>query len=326
MIGLLVLMMTGFQQAPSALGSGLFVNALNLMHDCGKPTCCLPANDRMLKADLAKALSDDRQLAFDEVKEWIGKDAFSRIAGEDALISESEITQVNSKTNALYRQRILPELNRHAELLTTSFDMIEHSHHRPIEKLADWIAENERNNLESHIVATCTGNSRRSVLCAMMGNLAAAYYGLDKVRFHSGGTKPTAFNKRTIETLVDVGFQIEATGQEAPRGELKTANPIYRVVWGDELQVYEFSKTYFDASNPQSGFAAMMVCSEADAECPTIPGASMRLSMTFIDPKIYDEGAFERTKYAERRDDIGRNILAAMAIARRKVDTALAIE
>lgn len=326
MIALLVLMMAGFQQDEKALEPGMFVKALTFLHDCGKPNCCFPKNDRMLKADLAKALSDDRQLSFVELEHWIDKDTFSIVAGTDNLISESEITQAAAKYQSSMRQRLLPELKRHAELLTTSFDMIDSTHHPSIERLADWIAENERNQRQSQIIAACTGNSRRSILCATMGNVAAAYYGLDSVKFYSGGTKPSAFNKRTIATLTDIGFQIESSGREAPRGEPKTANPIYRVRWGKDLQASEFSKTYFDSDNPQTGFAAIMVCSEADAECPTIPGASMRLSMTFIDPKIYDEGAFEKDKYAERRDDIGRTFLAVMSLARRKADAGKSIQ
>ncbi|MFO0942039.1 MAG: hypothetical protein U0930_14945 [Pirellulales bacterium] len=318
MFTLLVLMMIGIQQDHNASEPGLFVNALTLLHDYGRKDCCLPGNDRALKADLAKALANDRQLAFDELDDWIEKATFSRIAGEDNLISEADISVACTKNQQLLRQSLLPKLKQHAELLTTSFDMIESTHYQSIERLADWIAENERNKRESHVIATCTGNSRRSILCASMGNLAATYYGLDKVRFYSGGTKPSAFNKRTIATLTEIGFQIESTGQEAPRGEPKTANPIYRIAWGNELQASEYSKTYFDTNNPQMGFAAIMACSEADAECPMIPGASLRLSMTFIDPKVYDDGAFEQAKYAEKRDDIGRTLMAAVALARVK--------
>ena len=69
-------------------------------------------------------------------------------------------------------------------------------------------------------------NSRRSILGATMGDLAAAYYGFDNIRFHSGGTIPSACNKRTVATLKEIGFQIEPTGKEAERGDSKTPNPI----------------------------------------------------------------------------------------------------
>ncbi len=53
-------------------------------------------------------------------------------------------------------------------------------------------------------------------------------------------------------------------------------------------------------------------------------GAALRVSMPYLDPKIYDGGAYESAKYAERRDDIGRLMLAVMMQARRRtasVDT-----
>ena len=62
------------------------------------------------------------------------------------------------------------------------------------EELAVWIAKNYRPGQPLHVTVVCTGNSRRSILGATMGNIAAAYYGMPEIRFHSGGTAPTAFN------------------------------------------------------------------------------------------------------------------------------------
>jgi hypothetical protein len=59
-----------------------------------------------------------------------------------------------------------------------------------------------------------------------------------------------------------------------------------------------------------------MVCSEADAACPFVKGATLRVSMPYLDPKIYDDGAYEGAKYTERRDDIGRLMLSVMVRAR----------
>ena len=59
-----------------------------------------------------------------------------------------------------------------------------------------------------------------------------------------------------------------------------------------------------------------MVCGEADEACPFVKGATLRVSVPYLDPKIYDDGAYEAAKYAERRDDIGRLMLAVMVQAR----------
>ena len=62
-----------------------------------------------------------------------------------------------------------------------------------------------------------------------------------------------------------------------------------------------------------------MVCGEADAACPFVKGAALRVSMPYLDPKIYDGGAYESAKYAERRDDMGRLMLSVMMQARQRI-------
>jgi hypothetical protein len=62
-----------------------------------------------------------------------------------------------------------------------------------------------------------------------------------------------------------------------------------------------------------------MVCGEADAACPFVKGAAVRVSMPYLDPKIYDDGAYEAVKYAERRDDIGRLMLSVMMRVRNRL-------
>ena len=60
-----------------------------------------------------------------------------------------------------------------------------------------------------------------------------------------------------------------------------------------------------------------MVCGEADAACPIVRGAALRVSMPYLDPKIYDGSAYETAKYTERRDDIGR-LMLSLLIRRRE--------
>jgi hypothetical protein len=197
--------------------------------------------------------------------------------------------------------------------------LIDEPHREAGATLARWIAANYEPGKPLHVTVVCTGNSRRSILGSSMGSLAAAYFGMPEIRFHSGGTAPTAFNPRTIATLKEIGFEVEPTGKEAERGEPQTKNPIYRVAWGDGFETLEFSKRYGNSSNPQTSFAALMVCSEADTGCPFVEGATLRVSMPYLDPKIFDDGAYESAKYAERRDDIGRLMLSVMVQARNQI-------
>ncbi|MHC5540464.1 low molecular weight phosphatase family protein [Singulisphaera rosea] len=303
---------------------GPLVRALWLVQRYGTAEAVDPANDQRLKVALFKALGKEGELTQPELGGWMKPETFEQLAGDDSRLDSAEIRSV---TNVVpeSRGRLLPSVRGHADRLTTSFDMVDVEHRLAGRTLADWIAEHYRPGQPLHITVVCTGNSRRSILGATMGNVAAAYYGMPEVRFHSGGTAPTAFNGRTVEALKAIGVEIEPTGKDAPRGDQQTANPIYRVRWGTPsaaeptYESIEYSKHYDDPANPQRGFAALMVCSEADSGCPIVKGATLRVSMPYLDPKIFDDGAYEAAKYAERRDDMGRLMLAVMMQARQRL-------
>ena len=126
-------------------------------------------------------------------------DAIKRLAGTDERLGPDEIRRALEAAEPDSRKRLLPAIREHADRLTTSFDMIDEPHRLAGRKLADWIAENYRPGRRLDVIVVCTGNSRRSILGATMGNIAAAYYGMPEVRFHSGGTAPSAFNIRTVQ-------------------------------------------------------------------------------------------------------------------------------
>ncbi len=302
---------------------GPLVRALWLVQRYGNGDAADARNDQRIKGALFKALGKDGELTLSEVGMFMEPDAFKTLAGADDRLSLAEITNAVEAAVPESRGRLLATVKNHADYLTTSFDMIDETHRQAGQKLVDWIANNYRPGKPLDVIVVCTGNSRRSMLGATMGNIAAAYYGMPDIHFHSGGTAPTAFNSRTVAALREIGVVIEPTGKEAARGEVETANPMYRVRWGmpgeTALETTEFSKHYDDPSNPQQGFAALMVCGEADAACPFVKGSALRLSMPYLDPKIYDGGAYESAKYAERRDDMGRLMLSVMMQARRRL-------
>lgn len=304
---------------------GPFVRALWLVQRHGTADALDPGNDRRLKGALAKALDKDGSLTLSRLEGFMGPDAIKELAGTGDTLGPEPIRRAVEADGPESRKRLLPGIREHADRLTTSFDLIDEPHRLAGRKFADWVAENYRPGRRLDVVVVCTGNSRRSILGATMGNIAAAYYGMPEIRFHSGGTAPSAFNIRTVDALREIGVEVEPTGKEAPRGEPKIANPVYRVRWGSPIgsdetafEAIEFSKRYDDPANPPRGFAALMVCGEADAACPFVRGAALRVSMPYLDPKIYDGGAYEAAKYAERRDDIGRLMLSVMMQARRR--------
>lgn len=303
---------------PADAEPGPMVRALWLVQGRGTAEAADPRNDGRTKARLARALGKDGTLT--GANELMDPETFARLAGPDGRLGPDEARLATEADAPESRRRLRPGVAAHAAYLTTTFDRIDEPHRRGGEELASWIAANYRPGRPLHVVVICTGNSRRSILGATMGNVAAAYHGMPEVRFHSGGTAPSAFNPRAVAALRGIGVEVEPTGAEAPRGEPSTANPIYRVRWGEGLDALEFSKHYADPSHPASGFAALMVCSEADAGCPVVKGAALRVSMPYLDPKVYDGGSFEAAKYADRRDDMGRMMLAALGHARYRLD------
>jgi len=60
--------------------------------------------------------------------------------------------------------------------------------------------------------------------------------------------------------------------------------------------------------NPKTSFAAVMTCGEAEENCPYIIGAERRISLTYEDPKLYDNTNLQIRKYEERNRQIATEI------------------
>lgn len=139
----------------------------------------------------------------------------------------------------------------------------------------------------------CTHNSRRSHLSQVWAQTLAHYYGIANILCYSGGTEETALFPRVSETLTALGFQIQTLSEGK--------NPVYSIKYAENAYpVIGFSKTFDHPFNPKSGFAAVMTCSHADENCPFIPGADVRIPLTFEDPKAFDNSPLQAEKYMER--------------------------
>ena len=181
-----------------------------------------------------------------------------------------------------------------------SFDFKQISEDRKavLQSLIDFIQNKVDSKLETRLNLICTHNSRRSHLSQVWAQTAAAYYDIKNVSCYSGGTEATALFPMAAETLKGSGFNIKTLSEGS--------NPVYSIKYSsDELPVIGFSKTYDDDFNPESGFAAIMTCSQADGGCPFIAGAEKRIPITFEDPKISDGTPKQKETYLERSLQIG---------------------
>jgi arsenate reductase len=139
----------------------------------------------------------------------------------------------------------------------------------------------------------CTHNSRRSHLAQIWAQAAAAYFDIQNVSCYSGGTEATALFSVVTKTLKESGFKIETISE----GQ----NPIYSIKFApNEQPIIGFSKSFDANFNPESKFAAIMTCSQADEGCPFIAGAEKRIPITYDDPKAFDNTPQQFEKYQER--------------------------
>ena len=199
----------------------------------------------------------------------------------------------------LTKTSLFPEI----EKVITSFDYESISSERKqiLQPLIDYIQKKATNNKAIRLNLICTHNSRRSHLSQVWAQTAAAFFGINNVFCYSGGTEATAMFPMAAKTLAKQGFQIKTIAEGN--------NPIYAIKYNkNDAPIIGFSKTYDDAFNPQSEFAAIMTCSSADKGCPFIAGAEIRIPITFEDPKAYDNTPLQAEKYEERSMQIATEL------------------
>ena len=229
------------------------------------------------------------------------------------LSGQKEQPELHSKT--------FPAITNHLKIISMDGKSIDTIHEKAQKELAKVIVEQYQKGKELSIILVCTGNSRRSMMGAAMGNASAAYHGLSDLRFYSGGTTPSAFNSRSIRALKEIGFKIEPTGEKAKPGPKGEDNPFYQVSWvkDQNWNYIKFSKHYSDPKNPQKDFITLIIYDEANNACTVVMGAKKRIPVPFADPKAFDGKPEEAAKYSERRDDIGRFMLSTLAIAKEQL-------
>ena len=169
-------------------------------------------------------------------------------------------------------------------------------------EIAQEISKQLEDKGESSVIFVCTHNSRRSQLSELWMRAAAQHYKIDQLQSFSGGTEVSAFNKRMVDALIRTGFYILKKEEQV--------NPSYYArLDQNESPVRMFSKKYDDPYNPQGDFIAVMVCAQADKECPFVPGADARIALPYEDPKYADNTPEEQAVYDAKVQEIGREII-----------------
>ncbi len=186
--------------------------------------------------------------------------------------------------------QLFPALQANIERLDFSELNAQRKHH--LTPLAAYIQSKVNEGMPVLLNFVCTHNSRRSHLSQIWAQALSAHYQIPQVYCYSGGSEATALFPLITQTLETQGFQVAQISD----GTI----PIYSIKYAENAHpVIGFSKVYDDAFNPKSGFAAILTCSQADADCPHIAGAEMRFPIPYQDPKEFDRSPLQREKYLE---------------------------
>ncbi len=222
-------------------------------------------------------------------------DEFYKLASGEVFIEEPK------KETAMY-----PHVKKYLEELIPQFDSISEERKTILKKIGNYISEKRTQDKPAHLVYICTHNSRRSHFGQIWAKVAADFYGIPNVHTYSGGTEATAFNPNAIEAVKRAGMKVQKTTD--------TENPVYHVYHAENQEPSVcFSKAYDASQNPMSEFAAIMTCSDAEENCPFIPGVELRIGTTYDDPKAFDNSPLQDEKYDERCRQIALETLYAFS-------------
>lgn len=195
-------------------------------------------------------------------------------------------------------KKFFPKLKTYIEQFLIDLK-INDSRKEILNQLSVYLAQKKMLNNNINLIFICTHNSRRSHFAQIWATIAAAWYEIENIHCFSGGTEESAFNPRAVAALLRAGCYIENMDNTAEK------NPRYRLIFADDApEIITFSKVYTHRTNPSENFAAVMVCSHADENCPFIPGAEKRFSIPYEDPKNFDNTTLESLKYDETCKEI----------------------
>ncbi|MBX9852367.1 MAG: protein-tyrosine-phosphatase [Cytophagaceae bacterium] len=207
---------------------------------------------------------------------------------------------------------LFPSIQTYIEKSIERFDFIEEERKKILKQISQHIEKKNKEGKTAELIYVCTHNSRRSHFGQIWGKVAAAYYNIKNVNTYSAGTEVTAFNPNAIKAIQHAGFKTFSRD-----GDVK--NPRYTVAFSErETPVICFSKTYEDESIPKAGLCAIMTCTEADGNCPFIPGTELRISCPYHDPKAFDNTPQQDEKYNERCQQIATENLYIFSLIKNK--------
>ncbi len=187
---------------------------------------------------------------------------------------------------------LFPKLLNYCQNLSEGFASIADERKTNLNSIAAYIRQKSDKNETIKLNFICTHNSRRSQFGQAWAKAIAAFFETDSlVESYSGGTEATTFNTNAVKALQKAGFSISVSGENEK-------NLVYEVkISNNDKPLKMFSKVFDAKENPSDGFAAIMVCNNADEACPFVAGAEKRFSLPFSDPKNADGTSEQEAEY-----------------------------
>lgn len=183
---------------------------------------------------------------------------------------------------------LLPKIQQRIEQL--NLNSVSEKRKKELFPIIEFLQAKLNNQENIRLVFICTHNSRRSHLSQIWAQAIALYVGFRNITTYSGGTTCTALYPKVVNILENEGFQITQLSENE--------NRIYSIKYSEnEHPIIGFSKEISHTFNPKSDFIAIMTCAQADANCPFVAGAEKRFSITYEDPKVFDNSSQQHEQY-----------------------------
>jgi arsenate reductase len=189
------------------------------------------------------------------------------------------------------------DILKYYQILLSQSELMSAAHQETLNALSIDVVNARKKNKLAEIAFICTHNSRRSQIAEIWFKLFLYSKKIPIIQVHSAGTEATALNHRVANAFNDLGISLETS-------ELHD-NPKFKLSGFEALNDNLFySKTIDDIQEQYGSLFAVMVCSDADENCPYIPGVT-RYSLPFIDPKYADDTPQEEAAYGASVSEIG---------------------
>lgn len=159
--------------------------------------------------------------------------------------------------------------------------MLSEQRKKQLQPLIDYILNKKSKKERVNLIYICVQNSRRSHLAQVIAQDTAFKYKIEDVHCYSGGIEVTRIHPNTLKVLEKMGYKFVLKED--------SQNPVFELYYNKaESPILLYSKTFESIIPSIHSFAAVMVCSETETNCPYVPGAEKKFLIPYEDPKLAD--------------------------------------